>query len=77
MPELLATLEAVRERSANEHKFLAALQGVDLGAEDTSKADEIRQRGEQRAMLEREGVSQSDIMNNELLEFGQAYLVDD
>lgn len=39
MPELLATLEASRERRYEEQKFLAALQGVDL-EDDGKKVEE-------------------------------------
>lgn len=39
MPELVATLDAMRERNHSERQFLAALQGIDLedSAEDKKK----------------------------------------
>jgi hypothetical protein len=33
MPELTATLTAIRERENNHNKFLAAIQGIDLDGE--------------------------------------------
>jgi translation initiation factor 1 (eIF-1/SUI1) len=33
MPELTATLTAIRERDNNHNKFLAAIQGIDLDAD--------------------------------------------
>jgi hypothetical protein len=33
MPELTATLTAIREREHNHNKFLAAIQGIDLDGE--------------------------------------------
>lgn len=36
--ELLATINAIREKEARDKKFLAALQGIDLDEESTSSS---------------------------------------
>ena len=36
--ELLATINAIREKEARDKKFLAALQGIDLDEETTSSS---------------------------------------
>ena len=46
MPELIATLEAIRKKEHNEKKFQASLKGVDIGEYETetegSKFDDVR-----------------------------------
>ena len=48
MPELLATLDAIRKKDHNEKKFQASLKGVDIGEYATegggSKFEDIRLR---------------------------------
>ena len=48
MPELIATLEAIKKKEHNEKKFQASLKGVDIGEYETekegSKFDDIRLR---------------------------------
>lgn len=35
--ELIATIDAYRKRQKEEHRFLAAIQGVDLGQEEAAE----------------------------------------
>ena len=42
MPELLLTLEAYRTRLKSDRQFFAALQGIDIGADNENKIEEIR-----------------------------------
>lgn len=47
MPELVAILDSMREKTYNEHRFLAAMQGVDLDAEkakSTTSFEDIKAR---------------------------------
>lgn len=48
MPELIATLEAIKKKEHNDKKFQASLKGVDIGEYETEKKgstfDEIRLR---------------------------------
>ena len=48
MPELIATLEAIKKKEHNEKKFQASLKGVDIGEYETEKKgstfDDIRLR---------------------------------
>ena len=48
MPELIATLEAIKKNEHNEKKFQASLKGVDIGEYETEKKgstfDDIRLR---------------------------------
>jgi translation initiation factor 1 (eIF-1/SUI1) len=37
MPELTATLTAIRERENNHNKFLAAIQGIDLDGSESQE----------------------------------------
>ena len=37
MPELTATLTAIRERENNHNKFLAAIQGIDLDGNESQE----------------------------------------
>lgn len=48
MPELIATLEAIKKKEHNDKKFQASLKGVDIGEYETekggSKFDDVRLR---------------------------------
>ena len=49
MPELIATLEAIKKKEHSNRKFQASLKGVDIGEYETeegggSKFDDIRMR---------------------------------
>jgi hypothetical protein len=48
MPELIATLEAIKKKEHNDKKFQASLKGVDIGEYETEKKgssfDDIRLR---------------------------------
>jgi len=48
MPELIATLEAMKKKEHNDKKFQASLKGVDIGEYETEKGgssfDDIRLR---------------------------------
>ena len=46
MPELLSTLEAMREQKWQERKFSAALQGVQLPEPGADSFDDIKRRAE-------------------------------
>lgn len=41
MPELTAILVAKRKSEHNEHRFLAAMQGVDLGDGETEQKERV------------------------------------
>lgn len=79
LPELNATLEAIRESDYQNKRFQAGLQGVDLDAESGtgSKAEEIKKRGQERALKEMQGYTQEQVTHSEFTEFGQAYHVDE
>ena len=47
MAELVAILEGMRERQYNEHKFMAAMQGIDLDKE-TGRKSKTSPRREKR-----------------------------
>lgn len=50
MPELMATIEASREEKKRNNKFLAALQGIDLEAEETERTfDDVKRRARIKA----------------------------
>ena len=48
MPELIQTLKSMKEREADERKFLASLKGIDLEIEEDSSEgssfDDVRRR---------------------------------
>lgn len=46
MPELLSTLEARREQGFQEHRFLAALQGVQLPEPGADSFDDLKMKAE-------------------------------
>ena len=41
MEELVATINAMREKESREQKFMAALQGVDLDEEEESRKEDV------------------------------------
>ena len=52
MPELLTTLEAKREQTDRDHKFLAAIQGIDLddnGSKEERDFNEVKRRAKAKA----------------------------
>lgn len=76
LPELSATLDALRERDHQDKRFAAGLQGIDLDEGSGNKAEEIKKRGQERALRELQGHSQEEVTNSSFLDFGQAYHVD-
>ncbi len=51
MPELLATLDSVRKQTDREHKFLAAIQGIDMDEQEQENSfEEVRHRANVRRM---------------------------
>lgn len=74
LDELMATLEAVRDKEHRQNKFMAALKGVDLDAD--KKQSDIESLAEEMARIEAEenGTKSSPLpeKSNELTNFGIA-----
>lgn len=51
MPELFATLEAMREQAHKEHKFVAGLQGIDLDGDNSPQDEGQKKFAEMRAKV--------------------------
>lgn len=56
LDELLATLNATRKRRDNEHRFLAAIQGVDLDAEPGGGGQRTFEDIQREAELRAQGI---------------------
>lgn len=54
MPELLAALDASRKQTDREHRFLAAIQGIDMDEEEQETSgnsfEDVRHRANVRRM---------------------------
>lgn len=55
--EVLAMVEKAREKKYEEHKFMAALKGIDLDEGQETEFDRVKRRAEAKAM----GVSEEEI----------------
>ena len=63
MPELFTVLKTRRDLNFEEHKFLAALQGADLGGEKKTEnwRDRMEERVRERHGKKEEGTPKNDI----------------
>jgi hypothetical protein len=76
MPELLSTLEAMREKTNQERRFQIALAGgdPDSGSEELS-FDQIREQEQMRARGEIDSDTPDEVVN--AIAAGSIYMVDD
>lgn len=61
LPELFAILEAERKRQDREHKFFAAIQGIDYGADDSGNASKTGDDVVRAARAKSAGYDPSDV----------------
>jgi len=69
LEELMATLNASKEREHRERKFMAALKGIDLDANEKREAME-RVREEMERLEDERGPSASSQLENPLTAWG-------
>lgn len=60
MPELLASLDASRKQSEREHRFLAAMQGIDMDDPDSKETEASFEEVRHRANIRRMGGNPDD-----------------
>ena len=78
LPELQAILEAAREKEHREHKFLAALKGIDLDEGKKEETQDAFDRIKQRAEARLRGVSEEEVGRQADAElFGLEFEVED
>lgn len=63
MPELTATLNAMRETEHREQKFLAAIQGIDLDKDSSSKGQKEWEDLKSRVFSRGSAQDSSDILS--------------
>lgn len=66
MPELTAIIDAARERDHANHKFAAALKGIDLDDEAQGSDEERFEEIEARAKAKLAGISQDEYQFSQL-----------
>lgn len=63
MPEMLAILKALRDRQEREHRFAAAIQGIDYGDDTDSDKPKTGDDVIRNARAKARGVDPSDILS--------------